>query len=83
MGIFIFKQTQQKLIKYLYSIYCSSTYKPQLIDDKVTGKIKWGGFCECGNEPSCSIKCWKFLDLLRNCLLLKTDSAMWSWLKVT
>ena len=21
--------------------------------------------CECGNEPSGSIKCWKFLDYLR------------------
>jgi hypothetical protein len=23
--------------------------------------------CECGNEPSCSIKCREFLDQLRNC----------------
>ena len=27
--------------------------------------IAWGqvaGTCECGNEPSGSIKCWEFLD---------------------
>ena len=23
--------------------------------------------CECGNEPSCSIQCREFLDLLRTC----------------
>jgi len=23
---------------------------------------RWGGICECGNEPSGSIKCGEFLD---------------------
>ena len=26
------------------------------------------GTCECGKEPSCSIKCGEFLDLLKNML---------------
>ena len=36
------------------------------------------GTCECGNEPSGSIKCGEFLDLLQTGLLLKKDSAAWS-----
>jgi hypothetical protein len=35
------------------------------------------GTCECGNEPSGSIKCGEFLDWLRNGQLLKKDSALW------
>ena len=31
--------------------------------------------CECGNEPSGSIKCGEFLDYLRTGQLLKNDSA--------
>jgi hypothetical protein len=31
-----------------------------------------------GNEPSGSIKRWKFLEWLSNCWLLKTDSDPWS-----
>jgi hypothetical protein len=27
---------------------------------------RWRGACECGNEPSGSIKCGEFLDWLRN-----------------
>jgi hypothetical protein len=38
-------------------------------------------FCEHGNEPSGSIKCWEFLDQLRHCYLLKKDAAVWiGWL---
>jgi len=33
------------------------------------------GCCECGEEPSDSIKCGELLDQLRNCQLLKKDSA--------
>jgi len=36
------------------------------------------GTCECGDEPSGSIKCGKFLDWLRTGYLLKKDSALWS-----
>ena len=36
------------------------------------------GTCERGNDTSDSIKCGEFLDLLRNCLLLKKESAPWS-----
>jgi hypothetical protein len=36
------------------------------------------GTCECGNEPSGSIKCGEFLDQLRTGWLLKKDSAQWS-----
>lgn len=28
--------------------------------------------CEHGNEPSVLIKCWEFIDQLRNCYLLKS-----------
>jgi hypothetical protein len=37
------------------------------------------GSCERGNGPSGFIKCEGFLDLLRNCQLIK-DSAAWRWL---
>ena len=36
------------------------------------------GICECGNEPSGSIKCGEFLDWLKTGYLLKKDSAVWS-----
>ena len=38
------------------------------------------GCCECGNEPSGSIKCGEFLDQLRTSQLLKKNSAPWSYL---
>jgi len=34
--------------------------------------------CECGNEPSGSIKCGEFLDWLHIGLLLKKDRVSWS-----
>ena len=34
--------------------------------------------CECGNEPSSSVKCGEFLDQLQTSQLLKKDSAAWS-----
>jgi hypothetical protein len=36
------------------------------------------GTCDCGNEPSGSIKCEDSLDYLRTGELLKIDSAQWS-----
>ena len=36
------------------------------------------GACECGNEPSGSVKCGEFLDQLQTSQLLKKDSAPWS-----
>jgi hypothetical protein len=33
------------------------------------------GTCDCGNEPSGSVKCGEFLDQLRTNWLLKKDSA--------
>jgi hypothetical protein len=41
-------------------------------------RVSKAGTCECGNEPSGSIKCGEFLDYLRTGLLLKKDSAPWS-----
>jgi hypothetical protein len=38
------------------------------------------GSCNCGNEPSGSIKYGEFLDWLKNCLLPMKDSAERSWL---
>ena len=34
--------------------------------------------CECGNEPSGSVKCGEFLDWMKTGQLLKKDSAPWS-----
>ena len=34
------------------------------------------GSCECGDEPSGSIKCRKFLDCLKTCLFLKKDCCV-------
>jgi hypothetical protein len=34
-------------------------------------------FCDPSNELSCSIKCWKVVEKLSNCWLLK-DSVSWS-----
>ena len=34
--------------------------------------------CECGNEPSGSVKCGEFLDQLQTNQLLKKNSAPWS-----
>ena len=34
--------------------------------------------CECGNEPSGSIKCGEFVDQLQTSQLLKKDCAPWS-----
>jgi hypothetical protein len=36
------------------------------------------GCCECGDEPSGSIKCGEFLEQFRICLLLRKDSDPWS-----
>jgi len=42
------------------------------------GKVE--GACDCGNEPSVSIKFGEFLDWLGNCQILKEDCAAWSYL---
>ena len=36
------------------------------------------GTCECGDEPSDSIKCMEFLDYPKTGCLLKRDPAPWS-----
>jgi hypothetical protein len=48
----------------------------------VCGRFKRqvAGSCDCCNELSGSIKCGEFFERLRNCSLLKRDSAAWSWL---
>jgi hypothetical protein len=46
-----------------------------------SGTVVWTGFIwlrigtsfECGNKPSCSIKCGEFVEYLRTCWLLKKD----------
>jgi hypothetical protein len=38
---------------------------------------RWGT-CECGNEPSGSIKCREFPEWMKTSKLLKKDSAAWS-----
>jgi hypothetical protein len=50
-------------------------------------EVGWGGVdritlaqvavsCECGDEPSGSIKCREFLDCPRTCLFLKEDCCV-------
>jgi hypothetical protein len=39
--------------------------------DLAQDRDQWIGFCEHGNEPSGSIKCWEILEYLQNLRLLK------------
>ena len=48
------------------------------LDRSGSGQGQVMGTCECGNEPSGSIKCGEFLERLRTGRLLKNDSAPWS-----
>ena len=48
------------------------------LDRTVSGEGQVAGTCECGNEPSGSIKFGEFLDWLKTGQLLKKDSAPWS-----
>ena len=43
-----------------------------------SGQGQIAGTCECGDEPSGSIKCQQFLDYLKNGQLLIKGSAVWS-----
>ena len=45
------------------------------LDRAGSGQGQVAGTCECGNEPSGSIKCGEFLDQLQTGQLLKKDSA--------
>jgi hypothetical protein len=45
--------------------------------DLVEDRDQWEGFCEDGNKPSSSLKCWEVLEKLSDWRLLK-DSAPWS-----
>ena len=39
------------------------------------------GFCDHGNEPSCSMKLGEFVEYLGNCYqFVKRDVAGWNWL---
>ena len=42
-----------------------------------SGQRQLAEACECGNEPSGSVKCGEFLDQLLTSQLLKKDSAPW------
>jgi len=35
--------------------------------DLAQNRDRWRGPCECGNEPSVSVKCGEFRDWLRSC----------------
>jgi hypothetical protein len=50
------------------------------LDSSGSGQGPVADCCERGNEPLGSIKDGEFLDWLSDCLLLKKDSAPWSWL---
>ena len=45
------------------------------LDRAGSGQGKLAGTCECGNEPSGSLKCGEFLDYLKTGQLLKKGSA--------
>ena len=48
------------------------------LDRAGPGQRQVADACECGNEPSGSVKCGEFLDWLQTGQLLKKDSAPWS-----
>ena len=48
------------------------------LDRAGPGQRQVADACECGNEPSGSVKCGEFLDQLQTSQLLKKDSAPWS-----
>jgi hypothetical protein len=48
------------------------------LERSVSRQGQVAGTCECGNEPSGSIKCGEFLDYLRTGYLFKKDPAAWS-----
>ena len=50
------------------------------LDRSGSGQGQVAGSCECGNEPSGSIKCGEFVDWLRTSQLVRKDSAPWSQL---
>ena len=52
----------------------------RVVDRSSPGQGEVAGCCECGNEPSGSIKRGEFLEQLRKCQLLRKDSAPWSCL---
>jgi hypothetical protein len=47
----------------------------QGLDRSASGQGQVVGSCQCGNEPSGSIKLGEFLDWLRTCQLLRKNSA--------
>jgi len=50
----------------------------KFLDSNLEDKRQLADACECGNEPSGSVKRWEFLDWLQTIKLLKKDSAPWS-----
>ena len=48
------------------------------LDRAGSGQGQVAGTCECGNEPSGSLKCGEFPDQLKTDQLLKKDFAAWS-----
>ena len=48
------------------------------LDRAGSGQGQVAGTCDCGNDPSGSIKCGEFLDQLRTGQLLKKNYAPWS-----
>jgi hypothetical protein len=50
-----------------------------ILEEIGSGVTDWReGFCEHGNKPLGSIKCWEILEKLNDWQLHKKDSAAWS-----
>ena len=47
--------------------------------DVAQNRDRLAGSCECGYEPSGSVKCGEFPEYLRTCQLLKKASAQWTY----
>jgi hypothetical protein len=61
----------RKILKWTFDML----YGGHKLDRSGSGSGQVAGSCECGDEPSSSIKCGEFLEQLRAFWLLRKDSS--------